>query len=310
MKKADIVVCGSLNYDFVMPTAHLPQKGETVMGRQLRRTTGGKGANQALQAGRLGADVRMIGSVGSDFMGDAQMESLCADHVDVRFVKRDARAGTGSALILVDDAGDNCIVVSPGANATCDRKHIDDSAAAFTAGAILLVQCEIPVDTIVYAIKKARQTGMKVILDPAPTVPLPDEIWALADIVKPNETEAAYHSGVALEPDMKQWVKKAAAALKAKGAANVLITLGGEGSYYTGTEGEFFTPVFPIHPVDTTAAGDSYAGALAVALGEGMPMQEALRFAAAAGALTASKAGAQPSLPSRTELDAFLQARK
>ncbi|MDD3244329.1 MAG: ribokinase [Eubacteriales bacterium] len=310
MSQARILVCGSLNYDFVMPCPHLPAKGETVMGRELARNTGGKGANQALQAGKLGADTRMIGCVGDDFMGRAQIESLTAGGVSTQYVLRHGQLGTGSALILVDDAGDNCITVSAGANAACDAAYVRGCEEAFAPGAILLVQCEIPVEGMLCALRLAKAHGVMSVLDPAPTIPLPEEVWRLADWVKPNETEAAYHSGVALRPgDMLNWVKEAAAALRAKGASRVLITLGADGSYYCGAEGEFFTPAFSIDPVDTTAAGDSYAGALAVALGEGMDVRGALRFAAGAGALTAQKAGAQPSLPDRAALEHFLQRR-
>lgn len=309
MTKARVVVCGGLNYDFVVPVPQLPAKGETVMGGDLMQATGGKGANQALQAARLGANVVILGCVGQDFMGEAQLESLGGDGVDTRYVRSIPGVSTGVALITVGADGDNTIAVSIGANARCDHDYVSDCAEAFSGG-ILLTQCELAQSALLRALGMAKAAGMYVILDPAPAVELPEEIWPLCDLVKPNETEAAFHTGIQPGKCLRTWGEEAARALIKKGAGAALITFGGEGSLYVDKNEVIFTPAFAVNAVDATAAGDSFAGALATALGEGMPKAEALRFAAAAGAISASRAGAQPSLPSRAQVDAFMRERE
>ncbi len=308
MSQARVTVFGSLNYDFVILGPRLPVPGETVKGDRFLMQTGGKGANQALQAARLGARTTMIGAIGEDFMGDAQLSSLAAEGMVVDHVVRVPGETTGTACIFVKADGQNAIMIVPGANAACTRGLLDDAQPAFEECDVFLTQLETNLDAVGYAMGKARQAGCRVVLDPAPMGPIPAEYWAMADLVKPNETEAAYYTGLPVdEGDIVGWARQAAARLRAMGAPAALITLGAKGCYYSGAE-ELFVPAFPITAVDATAAGDSFAGALAVALAEGMPMAEALRFASAAGAVTASKAGAQPSIGRRAEVEAFLAA--
>ncbi len=306
MPKARVIVFGSLNYDFTILGPRLPMPGETVKGREMLTQTGGKGANQALQAARLGAETFMIGSVGRDFMGDAQLDCLGQEGVTTECIERHERLKTGTALIYVDDEGQNAIMIAPGANDACARELIDRAAPAFTGGGVFLTQLETNMDAVLYALGKAREAGCFTVLDPAPVQRLPDEIWALADLVKPNETEASYYTGIPLDKsDIVGWAGRAARKLRDMGARAALVTLGARGCWYSGEE-EYFVPAFRIRAVDATAAGDSFAGALATALGEGMPMREAIRFASAAGAVTASKPGAQPSIGRRGEVEALL----
>lgn len=306
MKPANVTVFGSLNYDFVILGPRLPVPGETVKGDSFIHQTGGKGANQALQAARLGADTTMIGCIGRDFMGDAQLECMSAEGMAVDYIARHDSLPTGTALIFVEPTGQNAIMVAPGANAACTPAMLDDAVAAFQGCDVFVTQLETDIDAIRHALRLARQAGCFCLLDPAPMQRVPGELWAMADLVKPNETEAAFYTGIPVdEGDIIGWAKRAADQLKAMGAPSVLITLGAKGCYYSG-ERSFFTPAIRIHAVDATAAGDSFAGALAVAIGEGMSMEDAVAFASAAGAVTASKAGAQHSIGRRAEVESLL----
>ena len=279
------------------------------MGDRFLMQTGGKGANQALQAARLGARTYMIGAIGQDFMGDAQLATMAADGMVTDYVVRNPDERTGTALIYVNAAGQNEIMIVPGANTACDAALLDAAQPAFEDCDVFLTQFETNMDAVLYALKKARQAGCFIVLDPAPMQPVPEGIWAMADLVKPNETEAAFYTGIPVEQgDIVAWAKKAAARLKEMGAPAALITLGAKGCYYSGQE-ELFVPPYQITAVDATAAGDSFAGALAVALGEKRPMAEAIAFASAAGAVTASIAGAQPSISGRGAVDALFHSR-
>lgn len=307
MSQARVAVFGSLNYDFVILGPRLPAAGETVKGDRFLMQTGGKGANYALQAARLGAKTYMIGCIGRDFMGDEQLASLAADGVVTDFIVREQSVQTGVALIYVEQGGQNEIMVAANANAACTRELLDRAQPAFNDSNVFATQLETNLDSVLYAMEKARQSGCFILLDPAPVQALPPEIWAMADLVKPNETEAAYYSGIPVdEADITGWAAKAAAALKSLGAPSVLITLGARGCFYSGEE-EYFVPSYKIKAVDATAAGDSFAGALAVALGEGKPMREAIAFASACGAFAASRAGAQQSIGRRGEVEAFIR---
>lgn len=307
MKPANVTVFGSLNYDFVILGPRLPVPGETVKGDSFLHQTGGKGANQALQAARLGAGTVMIGCIGKDFMGDAQLDCMRAEGMSVQYIVRHNTMPTGTALIFVDTSGQNEIMVAPGANAACTPAMLDAAAAALQGCDVFVTQLETDMDAILHGLRLARQAGCFCLLDPAPMQSVPSQLWAMADLVKPNETEAAYYTGIPVNyDDLLGWAARAADKLKAMGAPAVLITLGAKGSFYSGQEA-FFTPAIPIHAVDATAAGDSFAGALAVAIGEGMPMGEAIAFASAAGAVTASKAGAQHSIGRRDEVEGLLR---
>jgi ribokinase len=307
MAKACVTVFGSLNYDFVILGPRLPAPGETVKGSEFIMQTGGKGANQALQAARLGARTYMIGSIGRDFMGDAQLACLSADGIITDYITRHETKKTGVALIYVQQGGQNEIMIAANANEACTRELLDSAQSAFDDCGVFLTQLETNMDAVLYAMERARDAGSYIILDPAPMQPVSPEIWALADIVKPNETEAAYYTGLPVdETDIASWAKRAGDSLKAMGAPAVLITLGSKGCWYSGEE-EFYLPSYKIKAVDATAAGDSFAGALATALGEGQPVRQAVAFASAAGAVAASRAGAQPSIGRRSEIEAFMR---
>jgi ribokinase len=310
MSRAKIVVFGSLNYDFTIIGPRLPMPGETVKGAQFLMQTGGKGANQALQAARLGAATSMVGCVGRDFMGDAQVGLLSAEGVNTNYLLRHESLKTGTALIYVDQNGQNEIMIAPNANGACTREMLDAAQPAFDGCDVFVTQLETNIDSVPHAMEKARRAGCFVLLDPAPMQSVPSKLWPLADLVKPNETEAAYYTGLPVdEADISGWAEKACSKLKGMGARAALVTLGAMGCFYSGEE-EFFTPPFQIKAVDATAAGDSFAGALAVAIGEKMNMREAIRFASAAGALAASRAGAQTSIGRRAEVKEFIRAHK
>jgi ribokinase len=309
MPSARVTVFGSLNYDFVIMGPRLPTPGETVKGNQLLMQTGGKGSNQALQAARLGAKTTMIGCVGQDFMGDTQLTCLSAEGMVTDYIMRHDTLKTGVALIFVDQNGQNEIMIAANANEACTRGQLDRAQPAFDDCDVFVTQLETNMDSVLYALEKARKAGCFIMLDPAPMQNVPQQLWGMVDLVKPNETEAAFYTGLPVDGnDIQGWARQACHRLKEMGAPAALITLGAMGCYYCGEE-DFFVPPFKIKAVDATAAGDSFAGALATALGERQPVRQAIIFASAAGAVTASKAGAQPSIGRRAEVDAFLSSR-
>lgn len=302
-----IAVVGSLNMDLVVRTPRLPAPGETIIGREFTTAPGGKGANQAVAAGKLGAQVAMIGRVGSDSFGRALRDNLGAVGVDMTNVSVDEHAATGVAVIQVDDRGQNTIVVASGANARVTRTDVDTARAAITAASALVVQLEVPLDTVAHALRLARDAHILTILNPAPAQPLASDILALADILAPNETEAALLTGIAVN----DWLSAEVAAreLKTRGALTVIITLGARGALVLENDAARQVPPFQVKAVDATAAGDAFVAALAVALASGRDLDAALREASAAGALAATRLGAQPSLPTRAELEEFLNQR-
>jgi len=297
MKK--ILVIGSLNVDMVVKVPHMPAAGETILAGNMELVPGGKGANQAYAAGRLGARVTMFGAVGSDSYADIEKNSLAAAGVDTsRLLVREGKS-TGLAWITVNEAGDNSIVVIPGANATVTEQDIVDNEALLRDCDILLCQLEIPLKTVVYAAKRAKELGKTVILDPAP-VPqeFPEELFSYIDIIKPNETEAAQLLGASVNG-----YEEASDKLRAKGVKNVLITLGPKGAYINSeTEGKLLMPVRQVPVVDTTAAGDSFTAALAVRLAAGSSLVQAVRYANEVAAIVVTCKGAQTSIPSADEV--------
>ncbi|MGP1522046.1 MAG: ribokinase [Treponema sp.] len=297
MKK--ILVIGSLNVDMVVKVPHMPAAGETILAGNMELVPGGKGANQAYAAGRLGARVTMFGAVGSDSYADIEKNSLAAAGVDTsRLLVREGKS-TGLAWITVNAAGDNSIVVIPGANATVTEQDIVDNEALLRDCDILLCQLEIPLKTVVYAAKRAKELGKTVILDPAP-VPqeFPEELFSYIDIIKPNETEAAQLLGASING-----YEEASDKLRAKGVKNVLITLGPKGAYINSeTEGKHLMPVRQVPVVDTTAAGDSFTAALAVRLAAGSSVVQAVRYANEVAAIVVTRKGAQTSIPSADEV--------
>ncbi len=300
---ADIVVTGSLNMDFVVQVTRHPRPGETVLGRDFQTIPGGKGANQACAAARLAAPetVAMIGAVGRDSFGVALIKSLEDAGADTRWIQT-LDGATGVALITVADKAENSIVVASGANFALAPDGVRQSSAAFTNSKFALFQLETPLDTVVEAMRLAREAGARIILDPAPAQELPGELLSLVDILTPNETEAS----ALLAVDKIEDPIRAAQDLRGLGVAAVLIKLGDRGCFYSDGSTSLSAPPFPIEAVDTTAAGDCFNGALAVALAEGSSMDQALRFANATAALCCTRFGAQSSLPAREDVEQLL----
>ncbi|WP_326595056.1 ribokinase [Streptomyces sp. NBC_01803] len=290
-----VTVLGSTNMDLVAYTATAPRRGETVMGREFRTVPGGKGTNQAIAAARTGGRVAMIGAVGDDDFGPRLRAALAGSGVDTAAL-RTARGPSGTAHIVVDDDGGNAIVVVPGANATVTALTPADEKRVAAADALLL-QLELPMAGVLAGARAARAHGVRTVLTPAPAQPLPDELLALTDLLVPNEHEAAALTG---EADPLRAARVLLAAVP-----EVVITLGAAGSLYVARGAEPVTvPAVAVRAVDTTAAGDTFVGALTVAHGEGRPMPEAMAWAATAAALAVQRPGASSSMPTRDEIDA------
>jgi ribokinase len=303
-----IIVVGSLNMDLVVTTPRAPQVGETILGESFNTYPGGKGANQAVAAARLGAAVSMIGKLGQDAFGDQLFVSLQSNHVSTEWVLRDADSATGIALITVDARGDNSIIVVPGSNIRLNKDEIDRTASVFNGACLLLLQLEIPIDTNLRAAQIAHQYNVKVILNPAPAQALPQELQALVDILVVNESETALLSGERVDSD--QALLAAAGKLKQTIAGDVVLTLGEQGCLWIGESEILRLPAYVVRAVDTTAAGDAFIAGMAVALAEDRPMAAALQWGNAAGALTVTRQGAQSSLPTREQVEDMLTAGK
>lgn len=310
-----VAVVGSLVFDCVALADRLPRKGETVLGRGFGTFSGGKGANQAVSAARLGAEVFMIGRVGDDARADYVLTSLKESGVDTRYVRRDPQVGTGACCIHVDAAGDNAIIIVPEANMACSAEDVEAAGDVLASADVLVCQLEVAMAAVVRAVDLAAELGVRVILNPAPASPVPDGLFARAMYLTPNETEAEFFSGVKLPAaaaDLSRcdWEVAAAARLLGMGPQRVVITLGQRGAYLAAPDRRELIPSYPIQAVDTTAAGDAFSGALAVALAEGQDEARAIAFANGAGALAATRAGAQSSLPTRQQLDRFLSSTR
>jgi ribokinase len=300
-----IVVVGSSNTDMIIKVAHLPKPGETILGGEFTKSAGGKGANQAVAAARAGGQVTFIAKVGDDIFGESAINGFIEDSINVDYVLKDAEAPSGVAQIFVADDGENCIAVASGANAKLSSDDIQDAKVVIENADILLTQLETPVETISTAIGLARDHGKIVILNPAPAQPLPDELLAQLSVITPNETEAELLTGVKVVDEAS--AAQASDALKDKGVETVIITLGSKGAFVDHKGERYMVPGFTVEAVDTTAAGDTFNGALAVGLSQKKDMKEAVKFANAAAALSVTKLGAQPSVPSEMEVRAFLK---
>jgi ribokinase len=300
-----VVVIGSLNVDFTVKVARFPAPGETIAGEQFTVIPGGKGANQAAAAGRLGGRVAMVGQVGADAQGDRLRAALVAAGVDVSLVATDNSAPTGVALITIDAHGENHIVLASGANGTFGPDRLTGAMPAIAGARIVLLQLEIPLATVIEGARAAARAGVMVVLDPAPAVPVPDELLALADFVTPNEHELARLAGVELlagEMPLADVDDLARRAL-ARGCPQVLVKLGARGARLVTADSVLAWPAMRVDPIDTTAAGDAFNGALAIALTEGRDLDQAVRFAVTAAGISVTRLGAQPSLPTREEVD-------
>lgn len=303
-----LTVLGNINIDFVVQTDRLPKPGETLRSQgDVNMVPGGKAANQAVAAARLGARVTLIGRVGNDAFGPALVENLRRENINTDFIIQDEEVNTGAAFITVIPSGENSIVAALGANSRCSIEQVEAAAPEIERCDLLLVQLGVPAEVLDRAIQIAVDRDVLVQLDPSPLgEPLP-ELWRRAYALVPNQTEASEISGIQITDVVS--TMEAAQAIRRAGIAVVIITLGPSGCLVSCEQGIYRLDGFPVEPVDTTAAGDSFAGALATALGEGMRITEAAVFANAAGALATTIAGAQPSLPRREAVDDFLAQR-
>ena len=299
-----ILVVGSFVMDLVVRTPRLPKEGETVVGTEFGRAPGGKGANQAVAAARLGAKATMVGRVGNDLFGKDQLESLNASGVDTRYVVMDDEAPTGVGSITLDSSGNNRIIVVPGANMRVSPQDVENARPAFEEADVVVLQLEIPDEANERAMSIAKALGKPVILNPAPAHPLDDSMLRMATVVTPNETETEILTG--MPASTPEDAEKAARALRARGVETVIVTMGGKGALLVRENETRMVPAWRVNVVDTTAAGDAFNGALAVALARGNDWAEALAFANAVAALSVTRFGAQPSMPTKEEVEAFL----
>lgn len=303
-----IIVFGSINIDLVATVPRLPIAGETLLGHNFVQVPGGKGANQAVALARLQIPTHMVGRVGTDSFASELLYNLQNSGVETDNVSIDETVSSGVAIIAVDDKGENQIIVIPGANGRVNQEDVELLSDLLPSATALLLQFEIPLAAVVAAAQAAHQAGLKVILDPAPAQSyVPDELYPLVDIITPNEVEAGQLVGFSVNGEDS--AKQAAEVLLQRGVKCAIVKLGAKGVFCATAEESFFVPAFPIEVVDTVAAGDAFNGGLAAALYEGLSLRQAVVWGAAAGALAATKAGAQTSLPDRLTFDAFLQER-
>jgi ribokinase len=305
-----VIVFGSINMDLVARSPRLPVAGETLRGHDFFTAAGGKGANQAVAVARLGIPTQLVGRLGADNFGRELLAKLQASGVDTGAVLVDEAAHSGVAAIAVGARGENHIIIVPGANGRVNEEDVGRLSDLLPGAAALLLQFEIPMPAVVAAARAARQAGVQVILDPAPAIEMGNfasVLYPLVDIITPNEIEAGQLVGFAV--DGQETAAKAAAALLQQGVGTAIVKLGDRGVFCATQEEAFFVPAFPVQAVDTVAAGDAFNGAMAAALASGRPLREAVVWGAAAGAISATIAGAQPSLPDRETFDTFLRAR-
>lgn len=299
-----ILVIGSLNVDYVVNVDHMPAVGETILAGNFTLIPGGKGANQAFALGRMGADITMLGAVGSDSNGDTELSSLQGANVDTAHIARLDGSDTGIALISVNSDGNNSIVVVQGANKQVSKQYIESKIDVIKSADIVVLQLEIPMDTVIFAAKTAKAMGKTVILDPAPVSgPLPDELLAQVDVLKPNEIELA---ALTQMPDATENLDKACGLLLDKGVGCVLASLGSSGVYVApkGEEAQI-VPCQDVKVVDTTAAGDSFTAAIAFATAKGLSIFKAAEFANRIASIVVTRKGAQSSIPTKGEVDSI-----
>ncbi|MEI7830451.1 MAG: ribokinase [Prolixibacteraceae bacterium] len=301
MTNQSIVVVGSTNTDMVIKTTKLPLPGETILGGDFLMNPGGKGANQAVAAARLKGNVILVAKTGEDVFGSQAKKLFQAENLNTDFLFSDPDSPSGIALITVDDHAENCIVVAPGANARLLKADIDLAKGAILQSGIVLMQLEIPLETVIYTAKLAFSAGIKVILNPAPAQPLPDELLKMLYLITPNETEAELLTGIAVTDT--HTAEKAARLLLNKGVQVVIVTLGSKGALLVKGSQCQLIPAFPVQAIDTTAAGDCFNGALAVAIAEGTDLVSAITFANKAASISVTRMGAQASAPYRVEVE-------
>jgi ribokinase len=300
---AKVVVVGSLNMDLVTRAERLPRAGETLIGESFATVSGGKGANQAVASARLGAEVSMVGCVGTDGYGEQLRAALLAEHIDCQALTT-VEGSSGVALIVVDDSSQNAIVIVAGANGLLTSEVVKGFDPVLQAADVIICQLEVPLQTVGYTLKRGRELGKTMILNPAPASgPLPADWYSSIDYLIPNESEASALSG--LPVDSRETAEAAASHLIAAGAGKVIITLGAQGSLFANGQGFEYFPAAKVKAVDTTAAGDTFVGGFAAALAVGKSEAEAIRFGQAAAALSVTRAGAQPSIPTLSDVQAI-----
>lgn len=297
---ASILVIGSANTDMVVKTAKLPAPGETVLGGEFLMNAGGKGANQAVAAARLGGAVIFVARVGDDVFGREARAGFQREGIDTQYVLTDPDSPSGVALINVDEQGENCIAVAPGANGNLQPADTRSALETAQPGTLLLLQLEIPLPTVEEAARLAAERGLRVVLNPAPARALPDGLFANLFLITPNETETELLTGIRVADEAA--AERAALKFKDMGVQNVIITLGAKGAYLHTAHGGTLIETPPVSPVDTTAAGDCFNGALTVALAEEQSLADAVAFACRAAALSVTRMGAQASMPTRADL--------
>ncbi len=308
MTQIKIVIVGSLNMDLVVRMPRIPRPGETLLGGVFKTFPGGKGANQAVAAARLGGKVTMIGCVGDDAFGREMRATLIQEGIDTTNILVHPEAATGVALIQVDAQGQNSIAVASGANFCLTSADVEKALQSIGEFEALVMPLETPLETVYAAAKIASQRGAQVLLNPAPAQVLERSLLELVDVLLPNEHEIALMTGIPLHTPAD--THRAADRLLALGVKNLLVTLGSQGSALFDASGQqTLIPACPVQAVDTTAAGDCFVGALAVGLCEGQSLQDAAKFASAAAALSVTREGAQPSLPQRADVEQFLRER-
>ncbi|WP_055108745.1 ribokinase [Paenibacillus ihumii] len=306
MGASKILVIGSINMDLVLRVAYIPQVGETLLGRSVERIPGGKGANQAVTAAKLGASVTMLGKVGGDEFGVPLLDNLRETGVNTARIELISAASSGLAVIQVNDEGDNSIVVLAGANELADKDYIVANEDLIEEAEMVILQMEIPHEAVYQAVELASKHRKTVILNPAPAPDfIPDAVLSKLDYLIPNESELHKLSGQPV--DSITAAEDAAKVLLSKGVRNVIVTLGSSGSLYVSASGTVHVPARAVKAVDTTAAGDSYVAAFAVGLSEGKSVQEAIAFATKVSSIVVTKAGAQTSIPDRREVDLLTQ---
>ena len=298
----NICVIGSLNMDLVVNVDTMPKPGQTLLGGNFKEVPGGKGANQAVAMARLGGKVSMIGKVGNDSFGKTLINALNNDNVNTNHIHT-ANCSTGVAFITVDKNAQNAIVVAPGANFELSKDDIDKNIDCIKNSDIVVIQLETPLETVKYALQIAKDLNKYTILNPAPAIKLNDDIIKNVDLLTPNETELEIISEMKIES--KDDINKAAKKMIEKGIKELIVTLGSKGSLYINEEKSFFKSAYKVEAVDTTAAGDSFTGALAVALSNNKNISESMDFASKVGALSVMKEGAQSSLPTLKDVDNF-----
>lgn len=296
-----IVVIGSSNTDMVVKAAKFPLPGETILGGDFFMFSGGKGANQAVAAARMGSKVTFICKTGNDIFGQRSLEEFQKEGIDTRYIEKDFEKASGTALILVDDSGENEIVVASGANERLLWKDIEAGEKAFVEADVILLQLEIPVESVLYAAKKGFHYGKKVILNPAPALQLPEEIFSYLYLITPNETEAEILTGVKVVD--RNTASVAAQKLIEMGVQNAIITMGAEGAYFKNHLFEMLVKAPVVKPVDTTAAGDTFNGVLAVGIASGKEWEESIAAACRAAAISVTRMGAQASMPYKNEVE-------